>query len=308
MKIRFVSISTTILIGIILTLYLRANSHLFLALKYIPIVLIIELIILRVLFMIINGILLKIFIAKYGIVLTPSEIVGLPIITAMGNYLTPFSGGLVARVAYLNKKYAFPLAQFATLISVTMLITFWVMSILGSLLSIYFVGKTQHASWLIVILFLGTVTGISLLLILPTVTFSSENRILRSINTALQGWVLIRRDWSLLIKLALLSLINILLHGYSLWITYNALGFNTPFSAALLIGMMSMFSILVNITPANFGIQETFISLSSTLLGLDPGQSLLVALIIRVTTMIPIFLLGPLFSYILARKVILPVK
>ena len=300
-KTRTLSISITLIIAIILALYLRANSHLFLTLKNVSVTTIIELVLLRVLFMVVNGAILGIFIAKFNIMLNWRELIGLPIITALGNYLTPFSGGLVARAAYLKKKHVFPLAQFAALISVTYLVTFWVMGVLGSVLALGLAGDVK-VNWLVIVLFLGVASGISLLLALPAVHFSDRNWLLRSINTALEGWELARRDWALLGKLAALSLINVLLHGASFWITYNALGFKTPFISALLVSLMSMFSILINITPANLGIQEAFISASSALLYLDPGESLLVALIIRITTMIPIFILGPLFSYWLTRE------
>jgi hypothetical protein len=65
---------------------------------------------------------------------------------------------------------------------------------------------------------------------------------------------------------------------------------------------MTSFSLLVRITPGNLGIQEAVVSLSSGLLGIGTGQGLLVSLLIRVATMIPTFTLGPVFSFLLTRK------
>jgi len=60
---------------------------------------------------------------------------------------------------------------------------------------------------------------------------------------------------------------------------------------------------LLNITPANLGVHEGMVSLASSALKVGGGEGLIVALIIRAVTMILVFTFGPLFMYILSRRI-----
>jgi len=58
---------------------------------------------------------------------------------------------------------------------------------------------------------------------------------------------------------------------------------------------------LIYITPGNLGVQEIIISITSGFLGTGLGKGLLVALLIRATTLIPVFSLGMIYSILLAN-------
>jgi uncharacterized membrane protein YbhN (UPF0104 family) len=81
-------------------------------------------------------------------------------------------------------------------------------------------------------------------------------------------------------------------------------GFGEPvsFLSVLVISLFSYFSILINITPSNLGISEATITLASTLLGTSAGAGLTVSLLIRATTILVVFTLGPIYSYLLTRE------
>lgn len=72
---------------------------------------------LYVLFFINNGLILKYFLEPFDIRLRFKEWFGLSVITTMGNYLTPFRGGAVARAVYLKKKHKFSYSYFLSTLS-----------------------------------------------------------------------------------------------------------------------------------------------------------------------------------------------
>ena len=285
----------------IIVLYLKSNDDLLRPILNISLVNALLLLALTVMLTGTNGLFLKAFAAKFGIGLRFSEWFGLAMITAMGNYLIPFSGGMIARATYLKHRHAFPYAKFITLITANYLVIFWVVGMTGALIMVIF-WNSNRFFWQITLFFVSVVIALSGLVMVRRAKIPENNWLTKLINTALDGWDLIKNDKSLLIKLITCSLINIVLNGFLFLVAYKATGCTIHFTIALLVSLLSVFSLLVRITPGNFGIQEAIISLSSEMVGAGAGIGLLVSLLIRAASLIPAFTLGPIFSFLLTRK------
>jgi uncharacterized membrane protein YbhN (UPF0104 family) len=281
--------------------YLITHPFLLSALSEVSSLQVIYLILFRVLLLGMNGLFLREFAQKFGMRLKVREWFGLSVVTAMGNYITPISGGTVFRAVYLKKRHRFPYAQFATLLAANYLVIFWVHGIVGVMITLYLTASLQ-AAWIPVALFGALAGTVSLLVMLPTVRLPWENRVGRTINRSLAGWTIVKQDKGLVAKLVAYTVINLLLTGASFWVAYWAIGHAISFAAALVTSLLLAFSILINITPGNLGLQEAIISASSGLLGSNAGLGLVVALLIRAATLIVVFVLGPLFSFVLARE------
>jgi len=85
-------------------------------------------------------------------------------------------------------------------------------------------------------------------------------------------------------------------------LAYHSIDFEAPPAAIILVSLLPFFLVMFYITPGNFGIQEIAISLTSGFVGTGVGKGLLVALLVRATTILPVFVLGPIFLYLLARN------
>jgi len=295
------SILVFVAVACIIGLYLKSNDDLLRPILNISLVNALWLITLTVMLIAMNGLFLKVFAAKFGIGLYFWEWFGLAMITTMGNYLTPLSGGLVARATYLKHRHAFPYAKFLTLITANYLVVFWVVGITG-ILTILVFWNSSRFFWQITLFFVSVVIAVSALVMIRTAKMPGNNRLTKLLNTALDGWDLIKNDKSLLVKLIIYSLINIILNGFLFLVAYKAMGCAVPFSTALLVSLLSVFSLFVKVTPGNFGIQEAIISLSSEMVGAGAGIGLLVSLLIRAALLIPVFILGPIFSFLLTRE------
>ncbi len=293
----------TIIIISALILYIITQQHdLIRYLQNIDPSTIVCLILIIILFLAVNGLLLRELALKFNIILTFKEWMGLPAITAMGNYITPFSGGMIARATYLKSRHTFPYASFVSVFAASNLVFFWVAGLAGIISLILLDEKPEFFSQL-TLFFAVVVLTISALTVLPSIKVPGCNIISTTINNSLDGWNLIKGDWRLLVKISCLTLIVILLNGLLFRVAFLALSDVTfPFGTILLISLFSSFSILIKITPGNVGISEAIITFSSGILGVGVGLGLMASLLIRAASLIPIFTLGPIFSFVLTRE------
>lgn len=285
--------------------YLYRNPTLIWALRDISGIILIFLILLRLLLMLTNGYTLKLLTAKFDIKLGIIEWAGLPIVTAMGNYITPFSGGMVARATYLKQCHTLPYTQFMSILTATYCVNFWVVGLVGGLTWLSYQNLPQ-SSRIIGLIFFGVAMGITTLVLLPPVKIPFSGRLAHLIQTTLTGWYIIRQDKHLLIRLIGNILLIIVWQSLAFWLAYNALHPTISYRAALMIGSMTMFSQVFNLTPGNFGVPEAMASMTAGLLGGDIGETLIVALLIRATTILIAFTLGPFFAWRLSRFIIKP--
>ena len=256
----------------------------------------------HVLLLLINGLLLKFSAEKFSLQLFPWEWFGLSVVTAMGNYLTPFSGGMLLRATYMKRRHGFQFSKFATILGANYLIYFWVISLVG-------VGVTAWA-WtaasvkVLLIFFLVVWVLISLLAILPVVKLSGSHWFIVCANVMFEGWELMKSDSGLLIRMVLLALANIILNAASFWFACHALGFSVSFMAAAIVSLVAVFSVVIKLTPANLGVYEAMVCFTAPLVGLTVGEGLIAAILLRGVAIVPVFLLGPCFSYMLTREML----
>ena len=285
-----------------ISFYLRANQELVGLLANLSWQTAVLLVVLRFLFVAINGLFLKLFAAKLHVRLNWREWVGLPFVTTMGNYLTPLSGGMLARAAYLKNRHALSYTHFTTLLAANYLITFWV-SVLAGLGMMPFLWQQARTPWLMLLFFVFCWVGLSVILLVPVPSFSSTKRPLRLLSQALIGWQTVKSDRRLMWHLVLLAMVSLFLNAAAFWLSYRALQIPVSWGTAVMVSLATVFSTLTTITPGNFGIREAFVSFISEIVGAGVGEGLLVALLIRGTTLISAFTLGPIFSASLAREI-----
>jgi uncharacterized membrane protein YbhN (UPF0104 family) len=299
---RHISVVILVVAVIAIALYLHHHKDLIAKFTNISLSAALQLIGLRLLFWAVNGLILREFAAKLRLQLKFREWFGLPAVTTMGNFISPLSGGLVARAGYLKLRHAFPYVQFASLLAANYLVTFWIIGVVGFGVSVAFIASPPHLPWQLAVCFLATVVGISAVAVAPVGRVGGRNRLARTLDNAIAGWIEIKKDHSMVCRFVLFNALNILVNAVSFWIAYKAVGLQVSFLSALLISLLAFFSLLVNLTPGNLGVQEAIVSVSSQIIGPGAGEGLVVALLIRVATLVPAFALGPIFTFLLARE------
>ncbi len=249
----------------------------------------------------INGLFLKTFAAKYRVELRPKEWFGLAAVTTMGNYLTPFSGGMIVRATYLRQRHNLSYTKFAMLLAANYLVVYLAISLAGILL-ICLSPSSSDFSRPLLLFFAVVVILILILLRVRGVQIDEGNRYFKALNHALKGWEEMMKDGLLMTKILFLTTLNGTAGAFLFYVAFEALGFRVPFTTALLIYLVTSFSLLINITPGNFGVQEAVASFAAVMLGTGADLGLMAALVIRVVTVATAFTLGPFFGMLLARE------
>lgn len=301
------SIIILLVVGIGIFFYFQTNSELLPAIRHVSLPIFALLILLRLLFLILNGLVLKIFVKRFDVNLHWMEWLGLAIVTTLGNYITPFSGGMVARATYLKVKHNLAFTKFASLLAASYLITFAVAALLG-LGCLFWLNDWHKSTYFLAMFFAGIFLGVVIAVSFPVQKIPKwSGRIMRLITTVIEGWHELRTDLILLLQLFLITTTSMLLNGAAFWLAYQALNFTTvSIPAAVLVSLSAVYSVILTITPGNLGIREALVSLTSELISIGVGEGLLVALLIRLATLAVVFSTGPFFSIWLTRQIDAP--
>ncbi len=286
-------------IGIYLSLHPDLIGHV----GAMPLWVVIPLVLMSVAILAVNGLYLLFFAKSFNIHLKWTEWFGLSSVTAMGNYLTPFSGGLLARAAYLKARHDFPYALFLSMLAANYLIVVAAIGFAGVAVMLT-LGGTERFSWLLALFFAVLLLSIALVLMLPPRFGGRDHRVLNALRSALDGLQVILRDGALLQKLVALTFLNIAAGALFYFAAFHSIGCAVPFRVALLIYLLTACTVLINLTPGNLGVQEAAASMAAGFLGAGAGEGLIAALIIRAVTALAAFALGPIFSYVLSRELI----
>jgi len=237
-----------------------------------------------------------------GVNLEVKESFMLSVMTGFYNLITPFRGGMAARAVYLKKKYKFPYTDFLATLAASYVLIFLVAGIVG-LFSVYYIYKiTAQLSLIILGVFLVSTLSMLFIIIfsprIPETKYPWLNRFIRVIN----GWHLIRKNKKVVLATLFFSFLQLLIGSTMLYLQFRVFGIQIPFTSTLFITALNSIGILLAITPAGLGITEAITVFSASTLGILPAQSLSAALLGRAISLIVLFILGPIFSYILLKK------
>lgn len=304
MRRRFLALSVTALGILVIVLFLKISPQLKAAIGHVTLGGALALMMVQLIQFGVNGIVLRDFTECFGVRLIFREWLGLSVTSALGNYLTPFSGGLVFRAVYLKRRHALTYSSMLAFLASNYIVTFGAAGWMGLGLTLVTHRVGSAMNWMTLI-FGAAGIGSLIPVFFPWFRLPGTHRAVRSVNKILESFFKLRQDPRLLRRLMGLNVAGILLFGFSYWLAFRALGHPAGYGQALLIGIVAVFAVVINVTPGNLGVQETAVFLSSKLMGLDPGVGVLAALLIRAATLFWILVLGPVFSILLTRRMVL---
>ncbi len=249
----------------------------------------------------IQGIVTIALLAPFKINLSLKESFGVSIVTGFYNLITPFRGGMVVRAAYLKKKHQFSYTDFLATLSASYVLIFFIASLLG-LTASYFIYKNQNLNPIIFSIFLITFLSMSFIIVFSPKLPQTNHRWIGKFVRVVNGWHLIKGDFKIIFSISALSLIQLLIATLTLKLQFLVFGLSLPFYHALFLTSISSLGILIAITPANLGISEVITVFSALTIGITPAQSLAASLLGRAVSLITLFTLGPIFSYVLLKE------
>jgi uncharacterized protein (TIRG00374 family) len=246
----------------------------------------------------------KFLLEIFKVNLNYKEWFGLSVCNTMFNYYLPARGGLVVRAYYLKQKYNFPFSHYASLLTATYIIAFFLSGTVGifsTILYKFFHGILLKKLLLIFTLLLLCTFVLALLTLLFAklrVTLKHE-RINNIFQLIQQGFDYFFKNWQVVIYFSMLHILFLCVSAARLYVSFYAIGIEVVSLQMLIIVSLVNFTLLLTLTPGNLGIREGVISFCAYLYGIPPDIAILAALIDRAAEVVLTFVLGLTYSRIL---------
>jgi len=250
----------------------------------------------------VTGYTFKLLVGLMGVSLSFVETLGLSILTNFGNYLAPTRPGAAIKAVYLKSSAGLAYSHFGAVLAANLFIGFFMTGLSGLGVLLFFRDeKTQLVHLLFIIC-----AGLTLVSIIPFFTwlpkFEPVGRLPKILHSALTGFKIIRAQKFKLFLICFSYLAQFLISGICFKLIFYALGIPVDFVQALVVGIFGSIANLFTITPNNLGVQEAVSGYLFTLSGLDFTSGVLGAGILRVIHIFIVFILAPLFFYLLVKK------
>jgi uncharacterized protein (TIRG00374 family) len=271
-------------------------------LKIVNSILLIPISLLAVIFLINNGLVLKYFLKPFNIKLKFKEWFGLSVITTMGNYLTPFRGGAVARAVYLKRIHQFPHAYFLSTLAGIYIVVFLVNSFVGVLTMIFLYHFLGVFNILIFTIFLAIFLTLLAIIIFSPRFKETKYPFFNKFINVLNGWHLIKSNKKMIAVIGLISVINVGIIVLMMFLEFRVFGLEIPLLSALFLSIVSTLGLFISITPGALGIKEAIIVFTATVINIPVSQALTVSILDRVVGLVIIAILGPIFLVFWRRR------
>lgn len=246
-----------------------------------------------------QGLIIKVMVEVSGIRLSFRDWFGIFIVSMLGNYVLPFTGvGL--RAVYL-KSLNFSYTDFAATSVAGILIELIVFAVGGCLSLIYLPAKGRSEVlllWMLVAFLLALVC----FWFVPKLS-TVKNKILNRVVLLSNRWHGIRNNRRMLTRLIALNSYLFVLNSLMFYVAILSLGLNVPFMSTFLAACLSDYAYFIRLTPAALGTFDAASVYSLAVFGLSLTQGLLIVIIVRLSLMIWVFTLGPLFAFSLSKRI-----
>lgn len=246
----------------------------------------------------VNGLIGRDLVAEFGVRLRPKEWYGLAAVQALGNYLPVPQAGALARGVYLNRVHALPYTTYAATVVVTYVSSVALSGVIGliGLAVLACMGRPSPA--LLWFIFAGLATAS--LLFAPAESSIPLPGKLAEFATGLSRL----RSQHVFGRILLNQLLLIALTSTGLWLACRSFAIGAGVNAvmALMLGLMVMACGIINVTPGNVGVEQGAAELAARLLHVPPMLGFLASTLFRLTAVMVVFVIGPIFSAYLARR------
>lgn len=218
----------------------------------------------------------------YGTRLPVGEALWLVLLASALNLVTPLRGGFALRAIYLKQRHGMDYANLPSLVLVSTLLSFGVGGAVILLINTvwWWTGDTVRLSFWLLGAGLCACTG-GVLMAPPERWMSSAGRFGAAVQRMLQGWRVIRGDRAALAAICGLHLAVTVTAGGVIAVCFAAVGRELVLPAAMGVSVVNTLTGVINLTPANLGVQEWTTAFMGRLAGLDFHSGVAAALVMR---------------------------
>ncbi len=301
-KKKVLSILILIVLAAFFFYYIYTHISDFKQLKIANPILLLVLALINLIFTFNNGLITKFLLQPFKIDLKFKEWFGLASITSFYNLITPFKGGAITRAVYLKTKHNFSYSLFLATLSGSYVIIILTACTAGLISTFLIYSVYGTFSWIITLFLIALLLPLLVIVIFSPKVKDTKYPLVNKFINVINGWHSIKSNKKVIFSYFFLSLFNLVLGTFGSIVTYKVLGIHLNLAQALFMTSVGSLSVLVSITPGGLGINEAIAVLLASLVGITPAQSLAASIIGRAVGIIVIFILGPIFSYLLMKN------
>jgi LPXTG-motif cell wall-anchored protein len=243
-----------------------------------------------------QGAILDTVIAPYNIKLTTKESFGLSSITRFGNYISIGYLGTAIRAAFLKRQYNIPVAVFSAGFMLTNVLFLIISGIIGLSMLVLKTSTANNNLFAII----GVVLMMLIVaLILPFRRASiliPKNRYTKQIIVAIDEYSSLRKNQKIIPRLVLWIMLLLFFSAVGLVSLYKIVGANESLSSLIFISLLSGWSMIFSITPANIGVNESLLVLGAGIVGVSLPYTITVGVLRQILVFITVSILAMYFA------------
>lgn len=207
------------------------------------------------------------------------------------NY-APMKFGTVFRANYLKRHCGLSYTNFATFfLYITFLMTLIAAAVgLAVLGGVY--GLVRHESKILAGIFVVTIIGSLIFLLIPLPTPKGDGRISTTLRTFIDGRSQISKQRKAVVIAVVFVVITFVLTALRIGIIYHSMGREMHPAGYLILGALGFVVLFIAITPGSLGIRELVLSFGAVVLGMPLEVGILAAIIDRAITVCYAFTAG----------------
>ena len=211
--------------------------------------------------------------------------------SSLANQL-PVPGGLVSKGFYLKRMHQLSYTLY-TSSTVALFVSFLSLDgFVGLLVLLYWaLAMDKPASPSLWIGFSLMAASI-LVFVIPVQSLRLPGALNGRVQRALEGWVHMRRNPLMVLKVLGLQMIMIIFAAARYWLAFHMLSQNVSLGQVLLMSNASILTQVVSIAPGGLGVREAIVGGVAAVLGFDMAVSVLAVGLDRLISTVVIFLVG----------------
>jgi uncharacterized membrane protein YbhN (UPF0104 family) len=213
----------------------------------------------------------------------------------------PLSGGIVTKGFYLKQRHRFPYTKFFSVTLALLFCYFSVDGLIGISILLYWLllGKAINSALLIGFTLMAS---FALIFWVPVDRIKIPRKFQSWVSQALDGWMLIRRNPKLALKLIGLQVVLIAFVALRYKIAFRMLSQNITLAEAMLFSTASILTQLVSFVPGGLGVRETIVGAVAFALQFDFSVSIVAVGLDRLITTPVILTVGGISALILSNQ------
>ena len=285
-----------------LVYYIKNNFHDFKQLSLVNPEYILYFIIINLILSLTNGLVIKYLLEPFKVRLAFKEWFGLSVITTFYNMILPFRGGAIVRASYLKKKHGFSYTHFFSTLFGIYIINVMIASLMGIISVILIFIKFNIFSPLMLMIFLIFFVPTFLIIIFSPNIPKKRNNLINNLIKVINGWHLIRKNNRLVAMISIIMIVQLFFGLLNTVLIYGVFDVHIGFIKSMFLVSISYLGNFISIMPGALGVSEAAQVFSALIIDITPAQSIMAVALGRVISILTLFFLGPIFSYILLKR------